>query len=437
MKNSKGVELWNKAKRIIPGGTQLLSKRAERFLPEQWPSYFQKAKGIDVWDLDNRKFKDFSLMGVGSCILGYADEDVDKAVKNVVEKGTMSTLNSPEEVELAEVLLELHPWAEMARYARTGGEAMAIAVRIARAFTGKDKLAFCGYHGWHDWYLAANLADDSNLDGHLMPGLEPKGVPRGLQGTALPFTYNKIEELEKIVQEQEIGAIVMEVQREHSPEPGFLEKVREIANRHSAVLVFDEITSGWRMVAGGMHLLYNVEPDIAVFAKAMSNGYPMAAIIGRRAVMQAAQKSFISSTYWTERVGPTAAIAAIKKLKENNVPAHLSKVGKLIKRGWQELAEKHGLKIKTYNIDPLASFKFDYDKDEQVLQTLFTQEMLKRGYLAGKTVYVSFSHQERDVQDYLSKADEVFAIIKQALAQNNIKDLLEGPVAQKGFRRLT
>ncbi|MEK7124268.1 MAG: aminotransferase class III-fold pyridoxal phosphate-dependent enzyme, partial [Patescibacteria group bacterium] len=196
-KSKKGVALWNRAKKIIPGGTQLLSKRAELYLPEQWPSYFSKAKGCEVWDLDGSKYIDMYSMGIGSCILGYADSDVNKAVKKVIDQGSMSTLNSPEEVELAELLLKLHPWAKKVRYARGGGEAMAMAVRIARAFAKKDKIAFCGYHGWHDWYLSSNLSDDKNLDGHLMPGLEPRGVPRTLLGTAMPFRYNKIEELEK------------------------------------------------------------------------------------------------------------------------------------------------------------------------------------------------------------------------------------------------
>ena len=162
MKIEKGIKLWNKAKKIIPGGTQLLSKRSEQFLPEQWPSYFKKAKGVEIWDLDGNKFIDMSLMGVGACILGYADDDVNDSVKKIIDKGTMTTLNCPEEVELAELLLHLHPWADMVRYAKTGGEAMAIAVRIARAYTRKDTIAFCGYHGWHDWYLSANLADDKN-----------------------------------------------------------------------------------------------------------------------------------------------------------------------------------------------------------------------------------------------------------------------------------
>ncbi len=438
-KIKKGIKLWSKAKKIIPGGTQLLSKRAEMFLPNQWPSYYKKAKGVEVWDLDGNKYIDMSLMGVGSCILGYADPDVSKAVKKVIEQGSISTLNSPEEVELAELLLKLHPWAGMARFARTGGEAMAIAVRIARAQTKKDRVAFCGYHGWSDWYLAANLADKSNLDGHLLPGLEPSGVPRVLKGTAIPFHYNKIEELEKIVrQHKDIGAIVMEPIRHQPPRDNFLKKIRKIAFEIGAVLIFDEITSGWRFNIGGVHLKYGVNPDIAVFGKAMSNGFPMAAIIGKKKVMQAAQTTFISSTYWTERIGSAAALATIDKMISHDVPGHLDKIGKLIGEGWQGLADIHQLKIKIEGLPPLINFSFNYgEKENQALSTLFTQEMLRRGFLASKSVYVSYSHKEKDVEKYLDNVDKVFRIIKKAIDKKNVYQLLKGPVAQTGFQRLT
>jgi glutamate-1-semialdehyde 2,1-aminomutase len=435
MNTQNGVNLWNKAKNLIPGGTQLLSKRPDQFLPEFWPSYYKKAKGVEVWDLDRNKFVDMSIMGVGACILGYADDDVNKAVKEAIDLGSMSTLNCVEEVELAELLLKLHPWADMVRYARTGGEAMAVAIRIARAYSGKEKVAFCGYHGWHDWYLAANLADDSNLDGHLLPGLKPAGVPRGLKGTAYPFNYNSINELEEIVEKNDIGVIVMEPIRNYEPEDDFLDNVRKIANEIDAVFIFDEITSGWRLNVGGAHSLYNVQPDIAVYGKAMSNGFPMAAIVGKHDVMNAAQDTFISSTYWTDRIGPAASLVTICKMQENNVPAHLSRIGSLINAGWDKLAKEHNLKINIEGILPLTHFSFDY-KDSLTLHTLFTQEMLKRGYLASKAVYVSYCHSEECVETYLENVSEVFEIIKQALVQNNARDLLEGPTANNGFKRL-
>ena len=327
--NGIGQALYTRAKARIPGGTQLLSKRPEMFLPEQWPSYYSRARGVEVWDLDGNKYIDMSHNGVGACILGAADPDVDGAVKTAIDAGSMSTLNAPEEVDLAELLCQLHPWAEMVRYARSGGEAMAVAVRIARARTGLERVAFCGYHGWHDWYLAANLADEKALDGHLLPGLEPAGVPRGLRGTALPFRYNHIEELEEIVSRfrHELAAIIMEPIRDQDPAPGFLEKVREISTEIGAVLIFDEITAGFRLTTGGAHLRYSTEPDIAVFGKGISNGYPMAAIIGRANIMEAAQNTFISSTYWTERIGPVAALATIRKHRRCDVSQTLNTHG--------------------------------------------------------------------------------------------------------------
>ena len=434
-----GPDLYRKAKKFIPGGTQLLSKRPEMFLPELWPAYYSKARGVEVFDLDGRRYIDMSIMGVGACVLGYADPDVDQAVKEAIDRGVMSTLNAPEEVELAELLCELHPWAQMVRYGRSGGEAMSIAVRIARAHTKKDVIAFCGYHGWTDWYLAANLGDNEALDGHLMPGLSPAGVPRGLTGTALPFHYNKIEELKAIVSthKNNIAAIVMEPQRDHAPAPGFLETVRDIARDIKAVLIFDEITTGFRMTNGGIHLLHGVNPDIAVFAKAMANGYPMAAVIGTEEVMQAAQSTFISSTNWTERVGPTAALATIRKYQRENVAAHLIEIGNMVIKGWQKVAAETNLNLRTdATIPSLAHFSLCYS-DELVLTTLFTQEMLKRGYLAFHQFKPSFAHNAQHVHDYLRTMKDVFTLISDAMVQGKAANLLEGPPARRGFYRLT
>ncbi len=437
MKINSGVNLWNKAKKIIPGGTQLLSKRSERFLPGLWPAYFKKAKGVYVWDLDNKKYTDMSYMGIGACVLGYADPDVNRAVKKVIDAGSMSTLNSPEDIELVELLLKMDPWAGMVRLGRSGGEACAIAIRIARAYTGKDKVAFCGYHGWHDWYLAANLADDKNLDGQLLPGLKPKGVPRGLVGTAIPFNYNKIEELQKIVKENDIGVIIMEAVREHEPENDFLKKVREIADKINAVLIFDEITSGFRIKTGGAFQKYKVIPDIVIYGKAMGNGYPISAVVGKREVMDAAQETFISSTFWTERIGPAAALATIKKFQKESVASHLVKMGERITKGWEKAAAKHGLKLETHGIAPLTSFSLKYGDDSQALHTLFNQEMLEKGYLVTKAVYLSLAHNETIIDKYLELVDQTFAILRKAIDAGNVRKLLKGDIAYSDFKRLT
>jgi len=435
---SKGQYLWEKAKKIIPGGSQLLSKRSEMFLPDQWPSYYSKAKGINLWDLDGNKLTDMCIMGIGACILGYADDDVNKAVKDRIDRGNMATLNCPEEVELAEKLLSLNRWAGGVRYARTGGESMSVAVRIARGYAKRDKIAFCGYHGWSDWYLATNLKDPGGLNDHLLKGLEPCGVPQSLSGSVLPFHYNKIEELEEIVDKnKDIGVIVVEAIRSQKPENNFLHKVRKIADETGAVLVFDEITSAWRMTIGGAYPLFGVRPDIVVFGKAMSNGYPMAAVVGKAEVMDVAQQSFISSTYWSEGIGPTAALATIKKLETHNVPKHIVEIGNYSGNVWERLGKEHGLKMHVdYGFPPIMHFDFEY-ANKLAVMTLFTQEMLAKGYLAAGGLYVSYAHKKDDVDRYGEVVDEVFKLIKKAVDDGTVEKQLKGPVKHSGFQRLT
>jgi glutamate-1-semialdehyde 2,1-aminomutase len=436
--SGKGQELYRQAKKRIPGGTQLFSKRPELLLPELWPGYYDRAKGAEVWDLDGKRYIDMSHNGVGTCILGAADPDVDAAVHTVIDKGTMSTLNCPEEPALAELLCEIHPWAEMVRFARCGGEAMAIAVRIARAKTKRDTVAFCGYHGWHDWYLSANLNEDSALDGHLLPGLHPAGVPRGLRGTALPFRYNHLEKLHSIAEEHEgkLAAIIMEPYRSVAPIPGFLEGVREVARQTGAILIFDEVTSGFRACPGGLHLTLSVEPDIAVFAKGMSNGYPMSAIIGRGETMSAAQDTFISSTYWTERIGPVAACATISKFRKQRVHEHLMRIGQNVQEGWKMSAEEAGLPIHIDGIPPLSHFSIDTEESNSV-QTFFTQSMLERGFLASNTFYATYAHTNDHVRPYLEAVTDVFADCARLLKEGSLQSALRGPIVHSGFQRLT
>jgi glutamate-1-semialdehyde 2,1-aminomutase len=434
----KGQKLYLLAKKLIPGGTQLLSKRPELFLPDLWPAYYKKASGCEVWDLDGNKFLDMSYMGIGSCILGYADKDVNAAVKKVIESGSMSTLNPPEEVELARLLVRLHPWADMARFCRSGGEAMSMAVRIARAKTGKDTVLFCGYHGWHDWYLSANLASRRALDGHLLPGLNPLGVPRKLLGTAFPFKYNDTRGFLKLVKRHKgkIGAIILESIRNDHPAQEFIAAISRVCRKEKIVIIVDEITAGFRLNCGGAHLLFGLEPDIAVFAKGMSNGFPMAAIIGKKEVMGVAQDSFISSTYWTERIGPAAALATINKFKKLAVHKHLVRAGKKVRQGWKALALKHGLKIEVGGILPLGHFSFQSSKS-MILKTLFTQFMLEKGILATTAFYASYSHKQKDTDKYLKAIDEVFKFIKNADSEGTPEKYLKTRVCHSGFKRLT
>jgi glutamate-1-semialdehyde 2,1-aminomutase len=347
----------------------------------------------------------------------------------------MSTLNCPEEVYLAEKLIELHPWADMVRLARSGGEANAIAIRIARAASGKDKVAICGYHGWHDWYLSANLSDDSNLDGHLLPGLEPRGVPRSLRGTTLPFTYNNFAELESLVNAHDIGAIKMEVVRNNGPVDDFLLKVRNLATERGIVLIFDECTSGFRETFGGLHKKYGVEPDMAMFGKALGNGYAITATIGRREIMEAAQATFISSTFWTERIGPTAALRTMEVMERTRSWEIITQTGLQIRQLWQQLADKHQLAIEHWGLPALAGFSFQ-GENALAYKTLITQEMLSKGYLAGNSVYVCTQHTPDVVERYIADMDPVFRLIKDCEDGRDVRSLLRSPVCDAGFKRL-
>ena len=396
---------------IIPGGTQLFSKRPDIFSPSSWPTYFSRAKGIAVWDRQGSKFLDMSHMGVGSCILGYSYKEVNKAVIKAVKEGIQSTLITTQELQLAQELLAIHKWADMVRYARSGGEAMSIAVRIARVASGREKILVSGYHGWNDWYLAANLESEDQLSKVLLPGLSAKGIPVGLSGTSIPFEFNNIEMFDRLIQESggDFAAIVMEPRRSDPANPGFLEHVREVCKKHSIVLIFDEITTGWRGCVGGIHLQGSVTPDIAVFAKAMSNGFAMSAIIGIEPVMRSANSSFISSTNWTERVGPAAAIATIKVFNRENVIEHIRDIGKAVQNGWLELAQSNNLElsINTLGLPALASFGFNYPF-ARALNIEFTEKMLEKGWLAHNQFKPSFSHTHRQVNAYLNDVDSTF-----------------------------
>lgn len=430
----KGQQLYRRGRSLIPGGTQLLSKRPEMFAPEKWPSYFSRAKGTRVWDLDGTEYTDMSIMGIGACILGYADDDVDGAVIEAIRNGVASSLNCPEEVELAELLIELHPWAEMVRYTRGGGEAMSVAVRIARASTKRDLVVFSGYHGWTDWYLAANLGETDALDGHLMPGLQPSGVPRGLRGSSVPFAVNDIAALKTVAKgrESEIAAIVIEPARGEEAPPGYLKALAEYAKEIGAVLVFDEITSGFRMNVGGIHIRYGVNPDIAVFAKSMANGYAMAAVIGREQVMQAAQNTFISSTNWTERVGLTAAIATIRKYRAKKVHEHIIAIGDEVKAMWTAAGSKHGLDMRVSGLPTLGAFAFN-SPHNLAMQTFYVVEMLKHGFLGFRQFKPSYAHSRDDVKRYAAAVDAVFGDLK----KQDPVTLLTSPIAHTGFTRLT
>jgi glutamate-1-semialdehyde 2,1-aminomutase len=445
LSSGTGQRLYQKARKLIPGGTHLFGKRQENFAPGQWPTYYAEARGCEVVDLDGRTYIDMSMGGIGACVLGYADPDVTAAAADALKKGVMCTLNPPKEIELVELLLEIHPWADQVRLGRMGGETVAIAVRIVRAATGRHKLAFCGYHGWHDWYLAANLpaqpdgaAQDVLGQGHLLPGLDPAGVAPGLSGTMLPFRYNQIEQLEAIVAEhgKDLAAVIMEPMAATPPEPGFLERVRELAHGCGARLVFDEITIGWKLCLGGAHLKFGIEPDVAVYAKSTGNGHPIAAVVGKADTMEAAQDTFISSTMWTEAIGPAAAVATIEKMKRIDLPAHIDRIGRLTCEGLGPLAKKHNVPLKFNGPPALTVYAFDHPR-AAALQTLWTVRMLERGYLVSGVFFSMLAHESHHVEAFVEACDPVFAEMGQAIRDGDIERRIGGPVKHTGFRRLT
>lgn len=436
---SKGQKLWKRAQNVIPGGNMLLSKRPEMYAPNQWPTYYSKAKGCLVWDVSNTKFTDMSLMSVGTNILGYANSKVDNAVIDAIKKSNMSSLNCYEEIFLGEKLIDMHKHFDMVRYARTGGEANSIAIRLARAASGHDKIAICGYHGWHDWYLAANL-NSQNTDGilkdHILPGLSTKGVPKNLKNTIFPFKFNDFETLEKICSQNKIGAIKMEIFRNIPPKKNFLEKVRNLASKKNIVLIFDECTSGFRESFGGLHLKYKIKPDMCILGKALGNGFSITAVLGKKEIMENAQTTFISSTFWTERSGYVAALKSLEIMEKIKSWKIISDQGLKLKKMIKKIGQNNKLKIDITGLDSCPSYTIK-SNNWLKYKTFITQELLHNKILGANTTYISICHKDEILKNYASNLDSIFAkIYKCEKNIENIDSLLKGPVCHSGFKRL-
>jgi glutamate-1-semialdehyde 2,1-aminomutase len=429
-----GQKYWSRAKEVISGGTMLFSKNPDLHLPRLWPAYYSKAKGCNIWDLQNKKYKDIFLMGVGTNTLGYAYKPLEKKIIETLKKGNMSSLNSPEEILLAEKLLEIHNWADLVKFTRSGGEANSVAIRIARAATGKDNVAICGYHGWHDWYLASNLKNKENLNTHLIKNLSVKGVPKVLGDTVFPFEYNNIAQLKKIIDEKNIGTVKMEVQRNIQPKKNFLKEVRNICDNKKIVLIFDECTSGFRSCYGGLHLEYKINPDIAIFGKALGNGHAINAIIGKKEIMENTMNTFISSTFWTERIGSVAGLETLNLMKKIESWKIISKIGRNIKKNWNKIAKENSLNIKIQGIDALPNFNFETNS-HNLYKTYISQEMLKKNILASNAVYTCINHSDKILSNYFDKLNDIFKMINKCENQEeNIHNLLETSEAITGIR---
>ncbi|MEN6641178.1 MAG: aminotransferase class III-fold pyridoxal phosphate-dependent enzyme [Armatimonadia bacterium] len=435
----KSNALYERALEIMPGGTQLFSRRADRFVPGITPMYLERAEGVRIWDVDGNEYLDFG-MGCGPVILGHAYPAVTAAVTAAVQGGNCLTVNSPLELELADLLIDLVPCAEMVRFFKCGGETNAAAIRIARGHTGRDTVAFCGYHGWHDWYLAANLQDDNTLNSHLLPGLNTLGVPRGLAGTAVPFEFNNLDSLRAVLDQHpgQVACIIMEAARGKQPDPGFLEGVRELCDQHGAVLIFDEVVTGFRFALGGAQEYFGVTPDMCSFAKAISNGIPLGVVCGRREIMQSAATMFISSTYFSDTLGLAAGLATVKELRDKRVIPHLWEMGGKLQAGLRELAAKHDLRFHCDGFAPVLHMGFEEVDEHQriVMTTVYLQELVKRGILCLMGAYLSYSHEPAHIEAYLQAADEAFKIIKGALTNGELDNLVEGGLWGQHFRRL-
>ena len=435
----RSLELYRRALQLIPGGTQLVSRRPTRFAHGVSPVYAVRAQGARFWDVDGNEYIDW-VSGIGAIILGYCDPVVDAAVHEQIAHGTMYSINHELELELAEELVRSIPCAEMVRYAKSGGEACAVAIRIARGVTSRDLVLFCGYHGWHDWYLAANLAVDASLNSHLFPGIEPIGVPRSLAGTSLPFSYGNLDNLGELLDRHrgQVAAVIMEPLRSELPPAGYLAGVAQRCRDHGAILIFDEVSTGFRLSSGGAQQYLGVTPDMAVFAKSISNGYPMAAVVGRRDVMEPSARMFISSTYWSDTIGLRAALTTLREIRRREVPAFLQSFGADLSNRLNQVATETGLAVRCtgLSVHPQLHFETDDATLRSKLATLYIQEMAKRGCHGYASFYLNAAQGPAEIEQTVNAAREVFSLMRAGIDRNMIDSLLECDLTQDAFRRL-
>ena len=434
---ARSMEFYREARALFPYGTQLFSRRPELGPFGQAPIYFDHAKDAHFWDVDGNEFID-TAMAIGPIVLGYCYDAVDQAAKQQIDRGILGSVNHPLEIQMARTICDMVPCAEMVKFCKSGGEADAVAVRIARGHTGRDVVLFCGYHGWHDWYLAANLESPSTLNQHLRPGISSKGVPAVLAGTSVPFEYNNLDSLSRTLKQyrDQVACIIMEPTRFKHPEGGFLEGVRQLADEHKCVLIFDEVITGFRMATGGAQEYYGVTPDLATFAKAIANGYPLAAVAGKEEIMVGQADNFISSTYWSDTVALAAGLATVNEIRQKPVIPTVQAAGRQIMDGLEELAAKHKISVSLAGHGYDFIVRLDYGKLTDKVSTLFMQEMIARGVYVSGCFYACFTHTDQDIQRILGAADETFDIMAQAIRQESIESYLKAPERQVGFRRL-
>lgn len=421
LKKKNFNSLWNESLKVIPGGNGLLSKRPQRFLPKGWPIYYEKSKGIYVWDLNGKKYIDFSVMGIGTSVAGYNNSYINKRVKNAIDKGINTTLNCIEEQLLAKEILKIDKFADQVKFSRSGGEAMSLAVRIARSKSKKYKILFSGYHGWHDWYLAANISNKNNLNNHLLKDLVPIGVPSNLKSSVIPFEFNNLEQLKKLIKiNNDVCAVVVECARSDVLNKKIVKYLNSLKKKNICLIV-DEITTGWRTSLGGIYKDIKLSPDIVVYGKALGNGFAISCVVGKKKYMKLANKTFVSSTAWTERVGFSAGISTIDFYKKHKVFKHLNKYGNKIIFEWKRIFSKHKIKFRINNYIGSPSFQLEYGKDSEKINTRFTEIMLSHGYLATNYIFLSYMHKHKDIKKYLKFFDKSIQIISEEIKKKKIK----------------
>ncbi|MFA5805055.1 MAG: aminotransferase class III-fold pyridoxal phosphate-dependent enzyme [Melioribacteraceae bacterium] len=422
-KIKKSNELYNRALGLIPSVTQTLAKGPGQWINGVAPKYLAKGKGSHVWDVDGNEYIDY-LMGVGPLSLGYAYPKVDDAIKKQLEDGITFSMMHPLEVEVAEMIRDIIPNAEAVRYSKTGADATSAAVRLARAYTGKNKILCCGYHGWHDWYIAVTARNH--------------GIPEAVQALSFTFNYNDIDSVKNSI-DDDVAAIILEPVVFAEPKDNFLHKLAELCEEKGIVLIFDEMWTGFRMALGGAQEYFGITPDLATYSKAVANGMPISILTGKRKIMDLADEDiFFYTTFGGEALSLAAAKATIEELRDKNVPKFLNDQGKKLKDGYNFIVNKLELdftKTIGYNWRSMATFD-EKAGDPLIQKSLMQQEMIKRGILWQGFFNMSFSHSDTDVDYTLQALDESLSILKKAVQENKLKESLHGIPVQPVFRKV-
>jgi glutamate-1-semialdehyde 2,1-aminomutase/spore coat polysaccharide biosynthesis protein SpsF len=416
-----------KAKKLIPSCTQTFSKGPTQFVQGVAPNFVSHADGCKLWDVDGNEFIDYT-MALGPMILGYNYPRVNEAIVSQLKEGTTFTLPHKIEVELAELLVDIIPCAEMVRYGKNGSDVTSAAVRVARAFTGREKIACCGYHGWQDWYIGTTTRNE--------------GVPKCVKDLTLTFEYNNIDSLVEIFDKHkdEIACVIMEPVSTIEPQDNFLEEVKKVTHENDAILVFDEVVTGFRIALGGAQEYYGVTPDLACFGKGMANGMPLSAIVGKREIMKEFEKVFFSFTFGGETLSIAAAIATINEIIDKNVIEHIWKIGRYLIEGIQKFIEENGLEgyVEIRGLPPrmVMTFKDEEGRESLEMKSLFQQECIKRGVLFTGAHNISLAHTEEIVDKTLEVYEECLIILQDGIEKDNIKEKLEGSVVNPVFRKI-